>query len=338
MCTVNPPGTDPRSECPALTGADAFCTPGKCSGSGACNHATAGMVCQAAKCVSGSHTGTSTCSAGGACQIPASTACAPYICGATACANPCQQQADCLPGYYCNAGSCISCTPTSASNPVYVDPVNGADNASHGAQPAQCAYKTLTYALAHATGTINLLNTGSYTGGTETYPLVLSGSQVVNCDPNNTGTKAHLILPNTGATTAVQLNGSTTKLLNCDVSATTNAASFSACVTIGGAGAITIDNCTLHDCSPSVGLGVSGGGQNGAVISNSLISGVSNCFNQMGNVTISNIQCNCGNDWINGCGTLSGSGNCATDPNGLAVLCNGCSCPSGFFTTPLMCP
>jgi hypothetical protein len=50
----------------------------------------------------------------------------------------------------------MDCTP---SGPIYVDPVLGTDDASHGGGPGACAVATIDYALTVATGEIHLANT-----------------------------------------------------------------------------------------------------------------------------------------------------------------------------------
>src|SRR5581483_6597507 len=53
-------------------------------------------------------TAAGTCNATGTCQIPSAMACSPYVCGATACANPCSGDGDCISGYYCSSGTCVA--------------------------------------------------------------------------------------------------------------------------------------------------------------------------------------------------------------------------------------
>jgi hypothetical protein len=62
----------------------------------------------------------------------------------------------------------------------FVDPANGTDDLNHGGNFGSCGYKTLTYALAHATGQI-ALQTATYSPSTETFPIVLHGVQQILC-------------------------------------------------------------------------------------------------------------------------------------------------------------
>jgi hypothetical protein len=75
------------------------------------------------------------------------------------------------------------CSPASPSDVQYVDPTLGVDDPLHGAQGGTCAYKTLTYALAHAQGQI-VLAYANYQGDVagEALPFLLSGAQQLKCD------------------------------------------------------------------------------------------------------------------------------------------------------------
>lgn len=233
-----------------------------------------------------------------------------------------------------------SCVPSSASAPVFVDPATGVDDASHGAQPGNCAYKTITYALAHATGRINLNNTAVYQTA-ETFPLVLNGAQILDCDPGNTGTKARLVGNGdfTSAAGNVIITGTANQLLRCDISSPngTSALANKACIHVLTSGPHFIDGCNLHTCFGTSVLGISGlvaGGANSSgtsVFNTTINNGISNCVNQIGmNWAIENMTCTAGNDGVNGCGTgLAGCGNTITAPG---PHVNACSAPSGFET------
>jgi hypothetical protein len=85
---------------------------------------------------------------------------------------------------YCNgiSNSCVTCpVPAQASELHYVDPVLGTDDATHGGAFGNCAYKTLTYALAHATGQIALATATYSPQSGETFPIVLKGNQGLLC-------------------------------------------------------------------------------------------------------------------------------------------------------------
>ncbi|UJR83715.1 Hypothetical protein I5071_57860 [Sandaracinus amylolyticus] len=69
----------------------------------------AGIACGAAGCVAGVETPASVCSgASAACPPASSRACAPYVCGASACLDACTGDASCAAGFYCDAGVCVA--------------------------------------------------------------------------------------------------------------------------------------------------------------------------------------------------------------------------------------
>jgi hypothetical protein len=90
----------------------------------------------------------------------------------------------CSSTQYCDGTgpSCVACPlPASASALHFVDPAYGTDDANHGGAYGHCGYKTLTYALAHATGQI-ALQTATYSPSSgETFPIVLKGQQALLC-------------------------------------------------------------------------------------------------------------------------------------------------------------
>src|SRR6185503_4413322 len=81
-CTTVPAGADPLNHC-TDQGATSCGTDGACDGLGACRRYAAGTMCGPATCSVATYTPPETCSAAGACQAPATIACAPYNCGAS---------------------------------------------------------------------------------------------------------------------------------------------------------------------------------------------------------------------------------------------------------------
>jgi hypothetical protein len=333
MCHVVPAGADPRGNCPAAGGLNVTCTPGLCNGSGACNQASDGTVCQSPQCANGAQTAQATCTAG-TCMVPSSMPCTPYVCGATACANPCMSPTDCIPNYGCVNGTCTNCRPVNASDPVYVDPANGTDDANHGAGPGTCAYRTIGYALLNASGTINLLNSGNYSN--EGYPLTINAGQVLQCDPTSSGTRAQL--------GSIKMNGNGAQLLNCDVS--TPSTGKINCITIlaGATGTMTISNCNIHDCGANIssfGDGIAGNSSTSSdlILTGNTITNVLNCINGLGAGTVKNNHCTCrstgsGGDGLNACsGVVTGCGNSGTNCTTPCNACTGCF-SAGFFSGP----
>ncbi len=117
VCNATP-GT-----CTAVTGAP-LGGRGACMGTGtcggacngtlrtACTYPTATTTCAAGTCTAGSATSAGTCNGSGACSAGTVSACAPYVCGATACRTDCATDADCTTGNYCNGS--MRCVPLQA--------------------------------------------------------------------------------------------------------------------------------------------------------------------------------------------------------------------------------
>lgn len=119
-CVAVPAGQDPLDQC-ADQGSASCGTNGACNGSGACQKYAAGTACAAASCSGSLLTGASFCDGNGTCATPAATSCAPYLCGAAACASTCETSADCAsPGVCSAAGSCGGGCPG-----VYCDDFEG---------------------------------------------------------------------------------------------------------------------------------------------------------------------------------------------------------------------
>ncbi len=145
-CTAQPTGTDPGTECgfcqactgayacgPAATGTDPHnecssqaqttCgTDGSCDGAGACRKWPAGIVCAAQNCSGAQLSLADTCDGAGVCVDGGSIACSPYVCNSlgSACLASCETDDQCVTGYWCSAGSCVSKngngTPCNGSN------------------------------------------------------------------------------------------------------------------------------------------------------------------------------------------------------------------------------
>ena len=66
----------------------------------------------------------------------------------------------------------------------FVDHALGTDDTAHGNRPGRCAFRTLTYALAHASDQISLSAQDTYKGGVdgETLPFLLTGQQGLACN------------------------------------------------------------------------------------------------------------------------------------------------------------
>jgi hypothetical protein len=91
LCPVNPP-----------CGNTGTCT------SGACDQAGTGVSCGSASCSVATETATlvSHCTGGGACATAPTSACSPFVCGATACLAACTTDGDCLSPFTCQGTTC----------------------------------------------------------------------------------------------------------------------------------------------------------------------------------------------------------------------------------------
>ena len=113
-----------------------------------------------------------------------------------------------------------TCTPPASASAIqFVDPAAGTDDAVHGSAFGACAYKSLTFALTRATGQIALQAT-TYSPTTETFPIILTGSQQLLCK-YTTATSAVIqgkgLDTVTGYQTTVAFRGSRNALNNCKV-------------------------------------------------------------------------------------------------------------------------
>lgn len=326
MCKPAPANTDPRNNCPAGSGANSVCAPGKCNGSGACNQATGGTVCQNPSCANGTLTNQGTCS-GAVCNPGSTVSCSPYVCSGTlACATSCSTMSDCVLGDVCNGTVCQNCQLSGSSATVYVDPVNGTDDTLHGGGGGKCAVRSIHYALNRTTGNVCAQATGSF--NTEPYPLPLGPGQTLNCNCEGIG----MAQIGNGTNDAITINGSNVQVLNCEVYAAMTGSSKCISVIPTGTSGINITGNKIHDCTFGVAV-------NGAVatINNNTFQNFTNGLNGLGTDTVmsNSFYCSGGGDAINGCSGTSvlGSGNYCS---GCTVGCNACSgMPSCYQLTQM---
>lgn len=111
-------------------------------------------------------------------------------CMVPACSAGAVTQVPAEEGQFCPAGVCdeagvCSCTPPTPDSPQFVDPIEGTDDPMHGGAPGACAYRTLTYALSQATGSIRMQPVEYSEATGETLPFVLTGSQRLRCWNDN---------------------------------------------------------------------------------------------------------------------------------------------------------
>ncbi|MDC0745680.1 hypothetical protein [Polyangium mundeleinium] len=105
VCGPIASGTDPENEC-ALEAAGSCGQNGQCNGAGACQLHAQGTSCGASLC-QGTIVKGQICDGMGQCvSDPAGKECAPYVCSAGSCKNPCANDNECLSGTLCIGGAC----------------------------------------------------------------------------------------------------------------------------------------------------------------------------------------------------------------------------------------
>ncbi len=82
---------------------------GACDGTArdACAYPDASVSCRAGSCADGVAIVAASCDGAGACPAEATQICAPYVCGASACAGDCDTDDDCDASAFCSGGMCM---------------------------------------------------------------------------------------------------------------------------------------------------------------------------------------------------------------------------------------
>jgi Protein of unknown function (DUF1565) len=108
-----------------------------------------------------------------------------------------------------------NCPAITESGGAFVD-MHGTDDTGHGGGSGTCAYKTITYALAHFDRTI-AVNNGTYTAATgEQFPLVMTGRQTLSCaDSTTTLIEGENDYQNTRAT--IVIDGTSNVITHCGI-------------------------------------------------------------------------------------------------------------------------
>ena len=106
--TCSPVAGAPVGTRPACASDGSLCG-GTCDGvnPAACNYPAASTQCRVPSCAGGTETLGASCVGSGLCPPPATQSCGAYACQATACGTGCLVDADCAPGNWCSAGSCM---------------------------------------------------------------------------------------------------------------------------------------------------------------------------------------------------------------------------------------
>jgi Concanavalin A-like lectin/glucanases superfamily len=106
QCLPVPAGQDPGERCNAQAAATCG-RDGACDGAGNCRLHAEGTECAAAACDGATVVGSRRCNGRGLCQPGAATSCAPFVCGAGACATTCGGATACAPGFVCSGTTCV---------------------------------------------------------------------------------------------------------------------------------------------------------------------------------------------------------------------------------------
>ncbi|HEY0711135.1 MAG TPA: hypothetical protein VGF45_00555, partial [Polyangia bacterium] len=104
-CTPVPKGQDPDDDC-ARDPASTCNLDGTCDGQGACARYAAATVCSPGSCMAGVERAASTCNGQGQCQAGPTQPCRSGVCAGSSCGNACTADAQCQPGFFCDAGTC----------------------------------------------------------------------------------------------------------------------------------------------------------------------------------------------------------------------------------------
>jgi hypothetical protein len=120
---------------------------GTCDGSGGCRFHVSSTPCRAASCTGGAQTNAVNCDGLGNCPNPATSPCAPYVCGTTACTFSCTNNSQCAVGAACVGGtSCQTCaTGTTVCPNACVNLTNNSSNCGacgHSCQGGTCSNGT----------------------------------------------------------------------------------------------------------------------------------------------------------------------------------------------------
>jgi len=85
------------------------------------------VVCLEASCKDGQVSNAATCNGKGACSTPVTSSCGVFACDPVtkACKTSCATSAECLAGYQCSGGACVSVGATCSADSAFVETVDG---------------------------------------------------------------------------------------------------------------------------------------------------------------------------------------------------------------------
>ena len=237
-----------------------------------------------------------------------------------------------------------------SGNQAFVDNVHGTDDTMHGSVGGPCAWKTVTWALAHtSSGAVLNLADGETFGSGETFPLTVMG-QTISCGnnvtlsgsgPNASSAQYTVELSSAGST----VHGCTITPAQPDVGcATTPPVGYTA-VHVTGNGTptnpIVIDHCVAVNSQLEIGVFVDDS-KSGITISNNTLQATNSV-----QVSSSELVKILDNHLNAGCGTTTfsvrcGAGNSVSilgnDRGGGALSCNGGCYDTGTPPSGQQCP
>ncbi len=134
-----------------------------------------------------------------------------------------------------------TCPAVADEDPHYVDGAKGTDVAGNGGASGACAFRTMTYALAHSKGTLRVAG-GTYPTPSEPIPLLLQGTQGVDCPSD--GSAVFVNQYNYGPQGLLSLSGTANFIRACTIQGR-DSGGFAIGVTSSGA---TLTPHRIEDC------------------------------------------------------------------------------------------
>jgi hypothetical protein len=117
---------------------------------------------------------------------------------------------------------------------------DGIDDGAHGGGPGACAFRTIGYALQHATATIELSASAYSAAIGEVFPLVMTGAQVLHCNGASiTGAQADAIYGSNPVTLVLSDKNSVS---DCQFQPGTTTATAIVCAAAGDSRTLSIAN------------------------------------------------------------------------------------------------
>ncbi len=178
-----------------------------------------------------------------------------------------------------------ACPTVAADAPHYVDGTSGTDSTFNGGAGGACAFRTMTYALAHSKGTLRVAG-GTYPTPAEPLPLMLQGTQGVECPSDKSGVFAN---PHAdGPPALLSMSGTSNFVRACTIQG--SAGQGGEAITVASSGAPTaphrIEQCQFIDAFND-GVRVFQNVANVRIDQNSFLRGYNGVFTDFGATNVS---------------------------------------------------